>query len=108
MANKVYMDTDSLDLINFSLEEQTKKLEQLYKELDMKLEELDGTDQTWKGKAQETFYNHYTGVSAHFPDVVDQFNSYVLFLAETIENYNNRNKDISEDIDKNEDNLSVN
>ena len=108
MANKVYMDTDSLDLINFSLEEKTKQLEELYKELDMKLEELDGTDQTWKGKAQETFYNHYIGVSAHFPDVVDQFNSYVLFLAETIENYNNRNKDISEDIDKNENNLDVN
>jgi uncharacterized protein YukE len=102
------MDTDSLDLINFSLEEKTKQLEELYKELDMKLEELDGTDQTWKGKAQETFYNHYIGVSAHFPDVVDQFNSYVLFLAETIENYNNRNKDISEDIDKNENNLDVN
>ncbi len=108
MANKVYMDTDALDLINFSIEEKTRELENIYKELDDKLKILNGQDPTWKGKAQETFYDYYIRVSAHYPDVVDQLNSYVLFLAETIENYNKRDKDISGDVDKNEDNLDVN
>ncbi len=108
MANKVYMDTDALDLINFSIEEKTRELENIYNELDNKLKILNGQDQTWKGKAQETFYDYYTRVSAHYPDVVDQLNTYVLFLAETIENYNKRDKDISGDVDKNEDNLDVN
>ena len=108
MANKVYMDTDALDLINFSIEEKTRALDNIYKELDNKLAILDGQDPTWKGKAQEALYDYYTRVSAHYPDVVDQLNSYVLFLAETIENYNKRDKDISGDVDKNEDNLDVN
>jgi len=108
MANKVYMDTDALDLINFSIEEKTRELENIYNELDNKLSILNGQDQTWKGKAQEAFYDYYTRVSAHYPDVVDQLNSYVLFLAETIENYNKRDKDISGDVDKNKENLDVN
>ena len=106
--NKVYMDSYSLDLINFSLDEKTNELEDLYKEMNDKLKVLDGTNQTWKGKAQETFYDHYTRVSAHFPDVIDQLRSYSLFLAETIENYSNRDNDINEDIDKNEDKMDVN
>ncbi len=108
MATNVYMDTDSLDLINFSIEEKTKELENVYKELNDKLKILDGSNKVWKGKAQSTFYDYYTGVSAHFPDIVDQFNSYSLFLAETIENYNSRDRDIGNDIDKNEENFNVN
>ena len=108
MSNNVYMDTDALDLINFNLEEKTKQLEDAYKELNIKLEVLNGSNPTWKGKAQEVFYEHYSNVSAHFPDVIDQLNSYTLFLAETIENYNKRDKDMDKDIDKNEDNLDIN
>ena len=108
MANNVYMDSNALDLINFKLDEKVKKLEELYRELDNKMEVLNGSDNTWKGKAQEAFYEHYTGVSAHFPDIIDQLNSYVLFLAETIENYEKRDKDMNTDIDNNEDNLSIN
>ena len=40
MANKVYMDTDALDLINFSIEEKTRELENIYNELDNKLKIL--------------------------------------------------------------------
>ena len=108
MSNKVYMNSDTLDLINFKLEEKTKKLEDLYKELNNKLEILNGNDKTWKGKAQEAFYNHYTDVSAHFPDVIDQLNSYILFLAETIENYEKRDSDMNTDIDNNEEKLDIN
>ena len=108
MANKVYMDTDALDLINFSIEEKTRALDNIYKELDNKLAILDGQDQTWKGKAQEAFYEHYTGVSSHFPDIIDQLNSYVLFLAETIENYEKRDQAMDKDIDDNKNNLDVN
>ena len=108
MTNKVYMDTDTLDLINFSLDDKIKRLEQLYKELDNKLSVLNGGNETWKGKAQGVFYDHYSRVSAHYPDVIDQLNSYVLFLAETIDNYTLRDSDINKDIDKNEEKLDVN
>ena len=108
MSNKVFMDSDALDIVNFKIEEKTKELDTLYKEMNDKLKVLDGTNLTWKGKAQEAFYDHYTRVSAHFPDIIDQLNSYTLFLAETIENYNNRDKDMNDDIDNNEDKIDIN
>jgi uncharacterized protein YukE len=107
-TNQVFMDSNALDIINFNFEEKIKELETLYTDMNNKLKILDGTDDTWRGKAQETFYDHYTRVSAHFPDVIDQLNAYSLFLAETIETYNNRDKDIDEDIDNNEDKIDVN
>ncbi len=108
MANNVYMNSEALDLINFKLEDKTKKLDDLYKELNNKLSILDGNSIVWKGKAQEAFYEHYTGVSSHFPDIIDQLNSYVLFLAETIENYEKRDQAMDKDIDDNKNNLDVN
>ena len=57
---------------------------------------------------KEAFYEHYTGVSSHFPDIIDQLNSYVLFLAETIENYEKRDQAMDKDIDDNKNNLDVN
>lgn len=108
MSNRVFMNSDTLDLINFDLVEKTKELEDLYKEMNDKLKILDGTNMTWKGKAQEAFYDHYTRVSAHFPDIIDQLNSYTLFLAETIETYNNRDEDMNTDVDNNDERLDLN
>lgn len=105
---KVFMDSEAIDSLNLELQQKTKELEDLYKDMNLKLKVLDGTNATWKGKAQEAFYDHYTRVSAHFPDIIDQLNAYVLFLAETTDTYNNREKDIDTDIDNNEDKIDVN
>ena len=69
---------------------------------------LDGSNNIWKGVAQKAFYDHYTRVSAHFPDIIDQLNAYSLFLAESIETYNSRENDIDRDIDDNENKLDIN
>lgn len=103
-----YMDSEALDMINFNLEEKIKELETLYKEMNQKLKVLDGTNDTWKGKAQETFYDYYTRVSSHFPDVIDQLNAYSLFLAQTVEEYNEREEAILSDEEKNTENLDMN
>ena len=103
-----YMDSEALDMINFELEEKIKELDALYKDMNNKVKILDGTNDTWKGKAQEAFYDHYTRVSAHFPDIIDQLNSYTLFLAETIETYNNRDEDMNTDVDNNDERLDLN
>ena len=103
-----YMDTDALDMINFSFEEKIKELDELYKNLDNKLKILDGTTDSWKGKAQEAFYDHYTRVSSHFPDVIDQLKSYSLFLAQTVEEYHEREESILNDEEKNTDKLDMN
>jgi hypothetical protein len=102
------MDSDALDLINFSLEEKIKEMDEIYKEMNNKLKVLDGSNMIWKGIGQEAFYDHYTRVSAHFPDIIDQLNAYSLFLAESIETYNMREKYIDKDIDDNDDKLDIN
>lgn len=107
-SNRVFMDSEAIDMLNLELEQKTKELEDLYNDMNLKLKVLDGTNNTWKGKAQEAFYEHYTRVSAHFPDIIDQLNSYVLFLAETTDTYNTRDEDINTDIDNNEDKIDVN
>jgi len=106
--NKVYMDSDALDLINFSLEEKIREMDSIYKEINDKLKVLDGSNIIWKGTGQKAFYDHYIRVSAHYPDIIDQLNSYSLFLAESIETYNMREKDINVDIDNNESKLDIN
>lgn len=107
-TNRVFMDSEAIDALNLELEQKTKELEDLYKDMNLKLKVLDGTTNTWKGKAQEAFYEHYTRVSAHFPDIIDQLNAYVLFLAETTDTYNNRDQEINTDVDNNEDKIDVN
>ena len=103
-----YMDSEALDMINFELEEKIKELDALYKDMNNKVKILDGTNDTWKGKAQEAFYDYYTRVSSHFPDVVDQLNAYSLFLAQTVEEYNEREQSILDDEEKNTMNLDMN
>ena len=103
-----YMDTEALDMINFSFEEKINELEELYNNMDNKLKVLDGTTDTWKGKAQEAFYDHYTRVSSHFPDIIDQLKAYSLFLAQTVEEYHEREESILNDEEKNTDRLDIN
>lgn len=103
-----YMDTEALDLINFSLEEKIKELEEMYNNMNNKIKVLDGTNDTWKGKAQEAFYDYYTRVSSHFPDVVDQLRAYSVFLAQTVEEYHEREQSIQDDEEKNTNNLDIN
>ncbi len=107
MASNIYMNTSNLSLVAFSIENKIKQIDDLYKEVKNKLDSIDGSSTTWKGKSASAFVNLYQNVEKDFSTSVEELENYNLFLTNTIDNYERIENSINEDIDNNEENLKI-
>lgn len=107
MAKEMYMDTNNLSLLAFSIENKIEEIDEVYKEVKNKLNSIDGTNNIWKGKASTAFINLYQSVVKEFTPTIEELEKYNLFLASTIENYEKIENNLNEDIEKNSENLKI-
>ena len=107
MAKEIFMDTNNLSLLAFSIENKIEEIDEVYKEVKNKLNSIDGTNNLWKGKGATAFVNLYQSVVKDFSPTIEELEKYNLFLASTIENYEKIENSLNEDIEKNSENLKI-
>lgn len=108
MKPNMKIDTPTLEIAIGQLEEKITNIQNIYDDLNKKISLLNGDNDIWKGKVQESVYNYYLELSSQFPNTIKQLNNYKNFLQTTIENYKFEEESINHDILSNESNLNIN
>jgi len=108
MKSNIMIDTEKLENIITSLEENAAIVKQIFEELNTKLKDFDGSNEVWQGDVQSAVYQNYDAISKNFPSIVEQLNDYNIFLRKTVNNYKKEEKNIDTSIDNNKENLDVN
>lgn len=103
----MFMNPDEMKTIASRLKDTINSIENCYSDIRKSVKEIDGSNDNWKGDNQMKFYNHYFLLSKNFPENMKKLNDFYTFLINVINSYENRDKDISNDIDKNADKFDV-
>ncbi len=105
---KIDINEENLTSIITDFDAEIDRLKKVYEEMDSKTEVLNGSDDIWRGKTQESYYEYYKEVSSEFPDIVKEFESHSTFLKKTLENYKREEEQTKKSLDENSENLDVN
>lgn len=97
----------SLEILQ-SLRETTEDIKDIFDEVDFMMEAINGEDETWQGQGQESFYESYRTISKKFPTISEDLDRQNDFLEESIENYENKEKNIENNAEENSGDLNIN
>ena len=84
-----------------------KNIEDIFSRVDTIMKKLHNSD-TWKGDANEAFYEKYQKLYDYFPRINNGIKKYVKYLRVTSDNYSNAELLINNDVDSNIVSLDVN
>ena len=103
----MFMDTVNMDVLSISIQKKIKQISDVQNQIKEKLSQIDGTSNLWRGKGANSFVNLSKKVLTEFSPTITELENYNLFLISVIENYENIEKNINNDIDKNGENLEI-
>ena len=86
----------------------TDDIKDIFDEVEFMMEAINGEDEIWKGKSQESFYDSFKTISGKFKEIGENLDRQNDFLNGTIENYKNREKQIDSNAEKRADDLDIN
>ena len=72
------------------------------------INKLDGDNSVWKSRSQDIFFEKYSRLVNQHEPIEESLNNYLLFLEETINKYEEFEKEVDKNIDTNLENLNVN
>ena len=107
MENNIFMDTANMDVLSLSIQKKIKQISDVQNQIKDKLSQIDGTNNIWKGKGANSFVKLSQKIVTDFAPMITEFENYNLFLISVIENYENIEKRINSDVDKNGENLEI-
>ena len=90
------------------LDKEITKIEEIYKDIEKKLEVLNGQDNIWKGTAQTKLYDYLVVLEKEFPLTIENYRKYKDFLQITLDNYKKGEETHEVAVDEAADNLDVN
>ncbi len=105
--NSMFMNTEEMKALVEKLNEKIDNLTDINEELKTKCSDIDGSSDLWKGDDQELYYGYLKQIIDKLPKDIETLKGYGVFLKEAIDNYEQRDKDISKDIDNLQENLDV-
>lgn len=105
--NSMFMNTEEMKALVEKLNEKIDNLTDINEELKNKCSDIDGSSDLWKGDDQELYYGYLKQIIDKLPKDIETLKGYGVFLKEAIDNYEQRDKDISKDIDNLQENLDV-
>ena len=103
----MYVNVENLKAISEKLRNKIKEIDDCYTSIKTIVKDVDGTNDNWFGNEQKIFYNNYLNMSKEYPKNIEKLNEFYQFLCGVIKDYEERDKDISNDVDVNTDNLDV-
>ena len=103
----MYMQSENLRSISVKLRNKINEIEECYNNINEIAKNLDGTSDNWVGDEQKIFWTKYLEINKEYPKNLEKFNEFYDFLCGVIREYEEKDKNISSDIDVNADNLDV-
>lgn len=103
----MYMNSENMKALAIRLNEKILAIENCYSEVKRNTLQIDGSNDYWKGNNQKMFYDYYSSMVDCFDENLEKFREFHKFLVSSIEEYEETEKDIGNDIDKNADNFDV-
>ncbi len=108
MKENILFKKEEVQEILFELIEKSKALREAYNDIEVKCKCLNGEDDMWKGKGQESFYENYLSISSEFEGINDNIDECNRFLRSTILDYLREESTIGNSIDNNSNLLDIN
>ena len=108
MKDDIFFKKEEVQNILFQLIEKSKELKEAYLDIDNKCKVLNGEDDMWKGKGQESFYDNYLSISSDFELINDNIDECNRFLRSTILDYMKEDSTINNSIENNDNLLDIN
>ena len=105
--NIVITDSEQFEEVIRSLEASYNKIKEIFISESNNKEYINSTD-IWTGTAQEAMYEKYNLLSNNFYPIENSLDIYIRFLKKTIEDYKRYESEISNNIDKLENEFNVN
>ena len=107
-SSKLDFNASGATTIYDDLKNNTEEIKDIFDEIEFMMEAINGEDSTWKGKSQESFYESFRTISGKFDEINENLDRQNEFLKETIDNYNEGEKNINSNLEKKSDDLNVN
>ncbi len=99
MSNIVFK-KEEIEKIKEKIEAKSNEIRELLDDIEMMGEGLDGTDETWMGKGQESFYNSYKSIAKKFPTINEKLDENISFINNSLDSYVDADNTIDSKIDK--------
>ena len=69
------------------IEQKSNNIKEILEDVELMSGLFDGTDDTWVGKGQESFYRSYKTIEKKFPIINSKLDDNINFLKDVIDNY---------------------
>ena len=99
---------EGLQILIDKLNGEINKLEEIYKDIKLKLEVLNGQDNIWKGTAQVKLYEYLIELEKEFTTTIENYRKYKDYLQITLDNYKRGEETLENAVEEARDNLDVN
>ena len=106
--NKILIDYEQMSQTISLLDNEIKKLETIYNELDNKIKATIISGDIWSGFTADRAKESYLSISKEYSNTINQMKSLKIFLENTLNNYINGDSKINESIEKNLKELDIN
>ena len=103
----MYMNSENMKALATELNNKIIEMENCYSNVEKYIEQIDGSNDNWKGNNQVQFYNYVSLLAKEFPENIEKFKEFHKFLVNTINSYEETDSDMNKDIDNNESNFNV-
>lgn len=107
MSKSMYMNSENMKALTDRLNGKIQEIEACYEKVNKYLSQIDGSNDNWKGNNQAKFYDYAMLLSKAFPTNVEKFKDFHTFLVNTVNSYEETERDMNKDIDNNESNFTV-
>lgn len=103
----MYMNSENMKDLTTKLSNKISEMENCYSNVKKYIEQIDGSNDNWKGNNQVQFYNYALSLSKTFPENIEKFKEFHNFLVNTINSYEETDSKMNKDIDNNASNFNV-
>ena len=108
VSSSISFEKNGASQIYDSLITSTEDIKDIFDEIDFMMEAINGEDPTWKGKSQKSFYENFRTISGKFDEIGENLDRQNEFLKTTIDNYQEREKNINTNIEEKSSDLNIN
>ena len=105
--NKMVMNIVEMTSIISKLDEKIQSLENIFKELNNRMKDIDGSSDVWNGESQNAACKCYVTIANDFPKTIEQLKALRVFLENALNSYLVGDSVLNKSIDNNEAGLDV-
>ena len=102
-----FNESGSVQTLN-DLVKETNDIKDIFDEIEFMVEAINGEEEVWKGKSQESFYDSFKTISGKFKEIGENLDRQNEFLDGTIANYKEREAKINRNAEEKADDLNIN